>query len=224
MDAYDTEQKEMLSTDSPFQTMVYHIDKPEFLEMVGQVAEESLIKAKEKVSDEFDLTIMSENIFNDPRVEAFAKWVGQTAWNILDSQGYDMSQSVTHFTEMWVQEHHKNSDMAQHVHGGGNQIVGFYFLECPDKCSSLVLHDPKPGKVQINLKQKDVTKITAASTEITYKPQKGKLVFTNAWLPHSFTRHGADEPIKFVHFNLDVREKQISFEQVCKASNNVEII
>ena len=27
-------------------------------------------------------------------------------------------------------------------------------------------------------------------------------MFANAWLAHAFTRHAADKPIKFVHFNL----------------------
>jgi hypothetical protein len=30
------------------------------------------------------------------------------------------------------------------------------------------------------------------------------MIFANAWLPHGFTRHGSDKPIKFVHFNINV--------------------
>jgi len=30
------------------------------------------------------------------------------------------------------------------------------------------------------------------------------MIFANSWLAHSFTRHAADLPIKFVHFNLAV--------------------
>jgi hypothetical protein len=30
------------------------------------------------------------------------------------------------------------------------------------------------------------------------------MIFTNSWLAHSFTRHSAELPIKFVHFNLTV--------------------
>jgi hypothetical protein len=32
------------------------------------------------------------------------------------------------------------------------------------------------------------------------------VIFANAWLAHSFTRHAADKPIKFVHFNLGVQQ------------------
>jgi hypothetical protein len=30
------------------------------------------------------------------------------------------------------------------------------------------------------------------------------MIFTNGWLPHSFSRHENEKPIKFVHFNVGV--------------------
>jgi hypothetical protein len=40
---------------------------------------------------------------------------------------------------------------------------------------------------------------------INFEPKPGLMIFTNAWLAHAFTRHAADKPIKFVHFNLAVQ-------------------
>ena len=28
----------------------------------------------------------------------------------------------------------------------------------------------------------------------------------NSWLAHGFTRHGADQPFRFIHFNVGVEE------------------
>jgi hypothetical protein len=39
---------------------------------------------------------------------------------------------------------------------------------------------------------------------INFTPKSGMMIFANSWLMHSFTRHAADLPIKFVHFNLAV--------------------
>lgn len=214
----------MLTLETLFPTSIYHIDKPEFLEEVSQVAEELLIEARKKDSNELYPVTMTGSMFNDPRMDAFNAWVGQTAWNILDAQGYDMYSRVTQFTEIWAQEHHKYSQMEQHVHGHGNQIVGFYFLECPENCSNIVFYDPRAGKVQVELPRKDELAVTTSSSVVNYKPKAGQLFFTNAWLPHSFTRHGADTPIKFVHFNLSTRVQQVSFEQVASCPKNVEII
>jgi hypothetical protein len=94
--------------------------------------------------------------------------------------------------------------MEQHVHGGGVQIVGFYFLEVPEGSSRVVFHDPRPGKVMSELPQKDVTQATSASQMINFEAKPGMMIFSNAWLPHSFTRHAGDTPLKFVHFNLAV--------------------
>ena len=55
---------------------------------------------------------------------------------------------------------------------------------------------------------------TEASDMINFEPKPGMLVFTNAWLPHSFGRHAAKKPIKFVHFNLGV---QFVPQQACPA-------
>jgi hypothetical protein len=105
---------------------------------------------------------------------------------------------------MWTQEHHKHSAMDAHVHGYGSQIVGFYFLETPEGGSNVVFHDPRAAKVQIDLPEQDVNMATPASKMINFTPKPGMMIFANSWLMHSFTRHAADLPIKFVHFNLTV--------------------
>jgi len=68
-----------------------------------------------------------------------------------------------------------------------------------------MFHDPRGGKVQINLPETDMSNATPASNTINFAPEPGMLIISNAWLPHSFGRHGSEKPIKFVHFNLSVR-------------------
>jgi hypothetical protein len=71
-----------------------------------------------------------------------------------------------------------------------------------------VFHDPRAGKVQIDLPEQDMSAATAASRMINFTPKPGIMIFTNSWLAHAFTRHAADLPIKFVHFNLNVISAQ----------------
>jgi len=188
-----------------FPCPIYIIERPDFLEMVNQVSEEKLVESRKTQSlNEIYPVYMTDNYHADPRLAKFSEFVGSTAWNILNEQGYAMQDMSVQFMEMWTQEHHKHSAMDAHVHGFGSQIVGFYFLETPDDCSRVVFHDPRAAKVQIDLPEQDMTRATPASKMINFTPKPGMMIFANAWLMHSFTRHAADKPIKFVHFNLTV--------------------
>lgn len=198
-------QNTQLQVAHHFASAVYLIDRPDFLDAVQTVSEESLeARRKEHGVNEIYPVLMSNNYFADPRVAGFTEFIGSTAWNILNDQGYAMQDKAISFVEMWTQEHHKHSAMEQHIHKNGVQMVGFYFLEAPENCSRVVFHDPRAGKVQIDLPEQDMYRATMASSLINFQPKPGLLIFSNAWLPHSFSRHAAEQPIKFVHFNLTV--------------------
>jgi len=189
-----------------FPTSIYIVHRPDFLKSVMEVSEEHLNEVKEKTQkNEIYPLFMTQSYFLDPRIEEFSKYIAQTAWDILKDQGYNMTDKQTFFTEMWTQEHSKHSLMEQHTHKFGAQIVGFYFLDTPEGCSRLVIHDPRPAKTIVGLDEMNMTMATEASDMINFEPKPGMIVFTNGWLPHSFGRHAGKKPIKFVHFNLSVQ-------------------
>lgn len=203
-----------------FPCPIYLIERPDFLETVQIVSEEALeVQRKDRQLDDIYPVYMSGNYFGDPRMAKFSEFVGATAWNILNEQGYAMQDKVVSFTEMWTQEHHKHSAMDAHVHGFGSQIVGFYFLETPEDCSRVVFHDPRAAKVQIDLPEQDINMATPASKMVNFIPKPGMMIFANSWLMHSFTRHASDKPIKFVHFNLTVTQ-----QQVCNVPPPAEVV
>jgi hypothetical protein len=188
-----------------FPSSVYTIDKPEFLESVTEVFDRYIaVKKLANPPDEFDAMVQTDNFFDVPRINPFLHFVSATAWNILDSQGFNMQNKATYFTEAWGQEHSRTSSMDQHVHPGA-QIVGFYFLEVPENSSKVVIHDPRAVKEMSVFDEKDVTQVTLASSMVNFEPKKGMMVFTNGWLPHSFSRHKSDNPLKVVHFNLNIQ-------------------
>ena len=205
-----------------FPCPIYLIERPDFLEVVNTVSEEALATAKkEQTLNEIYPVHMTGSYFGDPRMAGFSEFVGATAWNILNEQGYAMQDKAVQFTEMWTQEHYKHSAMDAHVHGFGSQIVGFYFLETPEDCSRVVFHDPRAAKVQIDLPEQDMSAAPPASKMINFTPKPGLMIFANSWLMHSFTRHAAELPIKFVHFNLTVIPQP---QQACAVPPAAEII
>jgi uncharacterized protein (TIGR02466 family) len=190
-----------------FTTGIFRTHSKNFLDQVTPVYREKMSRMKRE-NPEMAKTVypvyMTENLYEYKGMDKLSAYIAQTAWNILDEQGYAMNQFSTVFTEFWCQEHYKHSAMDQHVHGFGSQIVGFYFTETPENCSRVVFHDPRPSKVQINLPEKDVSIATPASSMINFEPKPGMLMFTNSWLAHAFTRHASNKPIQFIHFNLGV--------------------
>jgi uncharacterized protein (TIGR02466 family) len=204
--------KEVVVSNEPqifvyFPTLIYTVNKPEFLETARVVCDEHIEKAKtERDLNEIYPVYMTGNFYDDPRMAELSGFIGQTAWEILAGQGAAMTGLSTYFSEMWCQQHYKHSSMEQHVHGFGSQIVGFYFTQTPEDCSRVVFHDPRAGKMMSCLPEADVSMATPSSMMINFKPEPGMLIFTNSWLAHSFTRQAGEEPIQFIHFNLGVRQ------------------
>lgn len=190
-----------------FATPIYITKQPQFLETVKAIAADSLKKIHGKSKpNKIHPMLMSGNMLEDPRITDFAEFVGSTAWKILASQGFAMSNFDTVFTELWCQEHYQTSSMEHHAHPGGNFIVGFYFLDVPEGAPRAVIHDPRPGRVMMSLPEEDPTQATLASTMINFVPEPGMMMFAPAWLAHSFGRNASKEPFRFVHFNLGVQQ------------------
>ena len=180
-----------------FPTSVYTVMREDFLDNVKQISKKYMAEYNTYVHT-------SSNFYNDPEITDFSQAILHVSWKILKDQGYYMEDKETYFTEMWSQEHYKHSMMEQHTHKYGSQIVGFYFLETPDNCSKLLIHDPRPAKMIIGLDEVDEKQATEASDIVHFNPQPGLMILTNGWLPHSFSRHENEQPIKFVHFNIGV--------------------
>jgi uncharacterized protein (TIGR02466 family) len=191
-----------------FPTVVYKASFPKHVDSVREAATDALVS--DTPSDELYPAIMSSDITHDERVYDFAKEVIQHAYNIVATQGYDMSAKQTVFESMWMQEHYKHSGMEQHVHNNGVYLVGFYFLDTPEGSSNLRLHDPRSGKIQTDIKSNADNEYTSPFVGLDIKA--GDLIITNAWLPHSFTRHNSDEPLRFVHINIAIKDLP---EQAC---------
>ena len=199
-----------LNVEFHFPTAIYSIAKPEFLETAKFVSKEYLNKAKknkpkDKLMDKLFPVVMSETFAQDERIKDLAMYIAQTSWNILAEQGHAMQNQEVFIMDFWAQEHHMRSANEEHVHGFGAQITGFYVLEAPENCSRISVFDPRPAKRQINLPEENMEQVTYASTAVNYIPQEGSLYFMNTWVPHGFTRHGNEKPLKFIHFNLGSR-------------------
>ncbi len=195
-----------------FPSGVYRDHRPEFLGVMRTAAERHLTDTPSACScDPHSLypVAQSENFAQDSSIAEFSRFVTTAAWDVLRGQGYNMQGIATAIEAMWLQRHFKSSSMEQHVHGGV-QLVGFYVLRAPAHCSRVIFHDPRPAKVILSLEEANISEVSPASQAINFELHEGDLLLTNAWLPHSFTRNGADSPLDFIHLNIAVRAAPIA--------------
>lgn len=189
-----------------FPSSVYRLEKPEFLETVKPVAYEYLEDMrKNKKLDAIYPTYQTNNFYNDARIFNFSSYITQTAFNIIQEQGFDVSYKQTKLIELWLHYHYQFGSMEEHVHSEGSIITGFYILDSYEDSCEIVFHDPRIGKKQINIGyDQERKKIYNCVERINFKPRPGTMIFTNSWLPHSFTRNKNIEPFSFIHFNVSV--------------------
>jgi len=201
-----TEPQNVLAPAGYFASMIYTIQKPEFLDDVIAVSDEMLEASKQAMPmNETYPSVMTGSMIGIERTVAFERFIAESAWAILDSQGYSMDTLGTYVSELWAQEHFKYSGMEQHVHPHGVVLSGFYFLTAPEDGCMIELHDPRPGKVQASLPIKDPAQVKDANNSLFIKPEPGLVVFSSSWLPHSFTRNASSDSVKFIHFNVSVK-------------------
>jgi uncharacterized protein (TIGR02466 family) len=189
-----------------FPSAIAKVSHAEFLAPARQVIMEYLARVKPNSWN----VCQSEAMFDD-RLKGLLQVIAQTSFEMLSDQGYDMGSAQTNVAQFWGQEFTKYGQHIEHVHSFGAQIAGMYFVDVPEKNSAYPLvFDPRPSKRQINMPQRNQTEITYASEQIVIAVKPGDLVLTNAWLPHGFTRHESDEPMRFIHFTVNVEPHQSS--------------
>ena len=214
-----------LKTVSLFDTFVYQVELPEYLEdkdfmaacdkhtdKAIDEAKESIAARHKKLSTEIKDHGMSYHsgpeLYKDERLKEFELLIRNTGKNILEAQGFDLSNHSVEYTEMWIQKFAFEGGGHQdtHIHWD-NHISGFYFVEASDRTSRPVFHDPRPGRMMLNLPIKDHSKLCPAMERQVVPVKPGTLLLFNSWLPHQFSVDNGVDPFRFIHFNLQARKK-----------------
>jgi hypothetical protein len=205
------------AADLHFASVVYRINRSDLLPTIKPVFNDYLKRAESSQKrDEIYPTLMTEELRGDERIWPFADYVANISWDILNSQGYFMDPFFTQVTAMWGQNHPKYSSMDQHIHSDG-VLCGFYFIDVPEDSSSMVIHDPRQSKTVRGLPIRNNPDLTLAYDMVHYTPQPGDLMFTNGWLPHSFTRNRSNNHYNFIHININVIDNPNFQPNACEA-------
>jgi uncharacterized protein (TIGR02466 family) len=197
-----------------FNTPIYFSEKKEWIEKLNKVSDIYILKAKEKnkklINKDFAIVHHSESLIQDINFNEFLEYINNNAFNILNNQGFNITDHILITTELWVQEFASlgGGNHSPHIHWNGH-ISGFYFLKCSDKTSYPIFHDPRSGRMMNLLHEKDQSQITLASSSINFKPKPGSFIFFNSYLQHEFVVDHGIEPFRFIHFNIQAIPKPL---------------
>jgi uncharacterized protein (TIGR02466 family) len=197
-----------------FNTPIYFGEKKKWLEKLNLASDPHISKARESNKKVFvkDFAVVhhSETLTHDINFEEFLKYINSNAWEILNNQGFDLTNYSLATTELWVQEFANlgGGNHSSHIHWNGH-ISGFYFLKCSDKTSYPIFHDPRSGRMMNLLTEKNPSQITLASSHINFKLEPGTFLFFNSYLQHEFVVDHGIEPFRFIHFNIQAFPKQL---------------
>ena len=211
-----SQKQDQFTTEHYFTSPIYWIDKPEWTQALNKASDFFIEDAKKRNEPEikkrnkkygfkgdFPWVHHSTSLINHPSFKVLQDYIGASAWNLLDGQGFDLTNHSIYITELWVQEFAKNSGghHTLHTHYNGH-ISGFFFLKASTKTSMPIFEDPRAGRMMNLLPQKDSSKITLASHQVNYLAKPGRLMFFNSYLPHMYSVDCGYEPFRFIHFNI----------------------
>ena len=209
-----------LKTVSLFDTFVYQTHIPKYLEdkdfmaACNEHTDKAILDAKQTIEDRYKklnaqikdhgMSYHSgSELYEDERFAELVLLVKNTSKNILEDQGFELTNYVLSYTEMWIQKfaYEGGGHQDTHVHWD-NHISGFYFVECSDRTSKPIFHDPRSGRMMLNLPIKDHSKLCPAMERQLFSVKPGTLLLFNSWLPHQFSVDNGVDPFRFIHFNL----------------------
>jgi|TARA_R110000787_G_scaffold164701_2_gene277818 uncharacterized protein (TIGR02466 family) len=198
-----------------FKTPIWLEQKPEFIKSLNKASNKYIKNARTrdkkiiKQNGDFGFSHHSTPLTVDNNFRDFRDYIGQKSWEFLDHQGFDMSQYVTMFSEMWVQEFSKKGGGHHSAHVHWNQHVsGFYFLKASDKTSMPIFHEPRTGARSTKLKMKTGLKDMLNGDDlIHFRPQPGTLLIFPGYLEHEFSMDHGIEPFRFIHWNIQAVPK-----------------
>jgi uncharacterized protein (TIGR02466 family) len=209
---------------SLFDTILYKAEVPEYLKnkdfmsVCDEHTDQAISNAKKLIDErnkKFKIDVKDHGMsyhsgaemYKDERFHDFELLIRNTARNILENQGFDLSNYSIDYTEMWIQKfaYEGGGHQDTHVHWD-NHISGFYFVECSERTSKPVFHDPRAGRMMLNLPIKDHSKLCPAMERQIIPVKPGTLLLFNSWLPHQFSVDNGIDPFRFIHFNLQAKK------------------
>lgn len=106
--------------------------------------------------------------------------------------------------DSWVNFFTRNQTEQEHTHYG-NFLSGCYYVNAPEGSGLFCFPDPVRERQMwrgVFMKEKEYENILNVNSS-SYKPERGKLLLFQSWMPHSVLKNNSDEPRISIAFNVN---------------------
>lgn len=192
-----------LQTDYHFPVCIHRNLNTSFVNTLLPIHDDHIRKIREQrpVDTLYPATMTDFYSYQEPFSDFF-DFLQHNAEQAILAQGYLIKNFDVIITDVFSQQHEYTSSMESHFHPGF--LTGFYFLEVPEPSPVALFFDPKDVKVHNGFIESDHNIMTPAVSVVNYRPEPGLMIMTNSWLKHAFTRNPSQQPLKFIHFSVNV--------------------
>ena len=116
-------------------------------------------------------------------------------------EGLGLAPIPLEIERAWINVFRPGAQEAQHSHDG-SLLSGTYYVEAPENCGDLVFPDP----VDARRAHRAFTKTSGTSflimPDVGFKPEAGRLIMFESWMPHSIQCNKSDKVRISLAFNL----------------------
>jgi uncharacterized protein (TIGR02466 family) len=105
------------------------------------------------------------------------------------------------FERAWINVFRPGAQEAQHSHDG-SLLSCTYYVEAPENCGDLVFPDPVGARRAHRAFTKTSGTNPLTMPDVGFKPQAGRLIMFESWVPHSIQCNKSDQVRISLAFNL----------------------
>jgi uncharacterized protein (TIGR02466 family) len=120
---------------------------------------------------------------------------------LAQKQGVDTKTFGVHLQNIWLSRMWKGGWHRRHAHGGSH-YSGTLYINTPDGCGSLRIHNPCADFWGLALPPFGKDGLPSSSMYVDYQPRPGLLLVWNSWLYHEVLPSEADSDRDAISFNF----------------------
>jgi uncharacterized protein (TIGR02466 family) len=116
-------------------------------------------------------------------------------------QGIGVTPFPLEMEHAWINVFRPGAQEAQHSHDG-SLLSATYYVEAPENCGDFVVPDPIGARRSYRAFTNTAGSTLFNMPDVSYKPQAGRMIMFESWLPHSIQCNKSDKVRISLAFNL----------------------
>jgi uncharacterized protein (TIGR02466 family) len=167
-----------------------------YLETEGAKRDVSLAPVE---SVETSYYVQKQSVLEDAKLDELKEILLGTGKSFIEGLG--LAPIPLEVERAWLNVFRPGAQEAQHSHDA-SLLSASYYVEAPEGCGDLVFPDPVGARRSHRAFTNTTGKTFFTMPDVAFKPQAGRLVMFESWMPHSVQCNKSDKVRISLAFNL----------------------